>query len=872
MKIFILHIFLALTLFAHTNYEIFIVENKNIILIILLVFIFIIYRNLTLKQKKDLNEQRELYELVLKNSSNSVVVFDVKTKKFIDCNDNAIKILECETKEELINLKLENISSKFQPSGESSLELTQKIMRATIKNGTHSFEWQHITKKGNLFWVDIALTYFIMDGRPTFYGIWKDISDRKKAEKLNKELQEQIELALLGSNDGLWDWNITDDTIYYSPLWKEMLGFKEHELPNEMASWEDRVHPDDLQGALDDMEKNINGVTDYYENIHRIKHKNGSWIWTLDRGKVQLDKSGKAIRMIGTHRDITNIQEMQLRYSQQAQIIEQIHDSVISTDLDGYITSWNKGSEILLQYKEKEALGKHISFIYLEEDLDSLDKSVDKLMKNGEYNSDVRLVKKSKEILFVSLSLSILKDEKGNPTAMVGYSQDITERKIAEKKLYEQKNILHYQAHHDDLTKLPNRTFFNDRLEQAIQKAKRNKTLIALFYIDLDHFKQINDSLGHEIGDKVLQETANRLKNNIRKEDTLSRLGGDEFTVIVEELSIAKDVSVLAQKIIEDLAKPFYIDTHTLYVSSSIGISIYPDDDTDAKNLLKYSDSAMYKAKEEGRNNFQFYSIEMTESAFEHLAMEVSLRQALENEEFIIHYQPQVDGSDSSLIGMEALIRWNHPSFGLIPPSKFIPMAEKNGLIIQIDQWVMKSAMTQFHSWYEEGLQPGVLSMNLAIKQLQKKNFIETMHSLLEETKCKPEWIELEVTEGQIMTNPEEAIKVLNKISDMGIELAIDDFGTGYSSLSYLKKLPIDKLKIDRSFIKDLPNNEEDIGISKSVIALSKNLNLKVIAEGVETKEQRDFLVKNKCPNIQGYFYSRPILADEIYERFLKKK
>lgn len=693
----------------------------------------------------------------------------------------------------------------------------------------------------------------------------------KKIDKKNiEELHERIELALLGSNDGLWDWNITDDSIYFSPRWKEMLGFKDDELPNEMPSWQDRVHPEDLQSALDEIEKNINGETDYYENIHRIRHKNGDWIWTLDRGKVQLDENGKAVRMIGTHRDITNIQEMQLKYSQQVQIIEQIHDSVISTDLNGYITSWNKGSQILLEYTEEEMLTKHVSSLFLEEDHKALQEGTQELIKHGEYHADKRLVKKSGDIIFVSLSLSILKDEKGNPTALVGYCQDITKRKEAEEKLYEQKNILHYQAHHDELTQLPNRTFFNERLEQAIEKAKRNKTLIALFYIDLDHFKQINDSLGHEVGDIVLKITAERLKNKIRKEDTLSRLGGDEFTLIIEELNIAKDVSLLAQKIIEDLEKPIYIDTHTLYISSSIGISIYPDDDTDAKNLLKYADSAMYKAKEEGRNNFQFYSSEMTELAFEHVAMEASLRQALQNEEFVVYYQPQMDGRTDRLVGMEALVRWNHPTLGLVQPYKFIPIAEKNGLIVQIDQWVMKSAMTQFVAWYKDGLNPGVLAMNLAVKQLQKKDFIDTMSNLLKSTQCKPEWIELEVTESQIMTNPQEAIKILKQISEMGIELAVDDFGTGYSSLSYLKRLPIDKLKIDRTFIQDLPDDEEDVGITKSVIALSKSLNLKVIAEGVETDEQKNFLVENGCQNIQGYLYSKPITANEMKERFLK--
>jgi len=331
-----------------------------------------------------------------------------------------------------------------------------------------------------------------------------------------------------------------------------------------------------------------------------------------------------------------------------------------------------------------------------------------------------------------------------------------------------------------------------------------------------------------------------------------------------------QDASLLAQKVIDSFAKPIVVNKHNLYVSCSIGISLYPEDDTDPVNLLKYADTAMYKAKKEGRNNFQYYSTEMTALALEHVVMEDNLRQAIHKEEFIVYYQPQINGNSNEIIGMEALIRWQHPTMGLVSPAKFIPLAEETGLIIELDQWVMKTAMKQMVQWYENRLNPGVLALNLSMKQLQQKNFINRLESMLKETNCKAQWIELEVTESQIMINPQNAITVLNQISNMGIELAIDDFGTGYSSLSYLKRLPIDKLKIDQSFIKELPYDENDAGISKAVIALSKSLNIKVIAEGVETIEQKEFLVQHDCSNIQGYLYSKPIPADKM-ELFLHK-
>ncbi len=329
-------------------------------------------------------------------------------------------------------------------------------------------------------------------------------------------------------------------------------------------------------------------------------------------------------------------------------------------------------------------------------------------------------------------------------------------------------------------------------------------------------------------------------------------------------LKQGQDASILAQKILTALSSPVVLHGNSLYISCSIGISLYPSDGTSPSNLLKYADAAMYRAKDEGRNNFQFYSADMTELAFERVVMEASIRAGIENEEFVVYYQPQVDGTNGKLIGMEALVRWQHPTMGMVSPAKFISLAESTGLIIELDQFVMRTAMNQLSKWYSQGLNPGVLAMNLSMKQLQQKGFTEILKNMIEDTESKPEHLELEVTESHIMTNPQEAINILKQINDLGIELAIDDFGTGYSSLSYLKKLPINKVKIDQSFIRDLPDDEEDVAITKAVIALATSLNLRVIAEGVETIEQKEFLIQNGCNNIQGYYYSRPVPADEL--------
>lgn len=444
--------------------------------------------------------------------------------------------------------------------------------------------------------------------------------------------------------------------------------------------------------------------------------------------------------------------------------------------------------------------------------------------------------------------------------------EHLLEQRRAQNKIIEQKDSLDYQAHHDVLTDLPNRVLFNDRLAQAIESAKRNKTTIAVCFIDLDNFKVINDSLGHEIGDKVLKDVTIRLKESIRAHDTLSRWGGDEFTIIIEDLNSAQGASILSQKIINSLKEPFEVDGHTLYITSSIGISVFPKDTQKRENLIKYADSAMFKAKDEGKNNFQFYSDSMTKIAFERVMMEASIRSALINKEFVVYYQPQIDARDNSLVGMEALVRWDHPTVGLISPDKFIPLAEETGLVVKIDKFVMASAMEQFAKWYSEGYNPGVLSLNLAIKHLEKDNYIEKLYNSMNNFSLDSKYLELELTESDVMKKPEEAIDKLHKISALGIKVAIDDFGTGYSSLSYLKRLPISKLKIDKSFVDDIPHDEDAKSIVKAVIAMAHSLKLDLIAEGVEDEVQKEFLVEHGCNNIQGYYYSKPMSADEMTE------
>jgi len=688
-------------------------------------------------------------------------------------------------------------------------------------------------------------------------------------QKYNKSLEkikERMDLALDGSQDAVWDWNILTNELFVSPRWKEISGYTSDDITADLHTWKKQIHPNDFKNVLKAIFECIKGRQEYINEVYRYRHQEGHWIWIHLRGKVILNDESQAIRMTGTHTDITLQKKLKLKYLHQEFIIGQIRDAIILTDLDGTIVRWNEGAEKIFAYTSEEIIGQNISILNREEDNEAFKRNMNLAIERGGYSEDVYRITKFKKIISIALSISLLKDENGKTVGVIGYAQDISARKKVEIELQEKKATLYYQAHHDALTGLANRVLFNDRLEHGLQKAKRYNNILALLFIDLDRFKEINDSLGHSVGDKVLQAVTKLLSASIRQKDTLARLGGDEFTVIMEDLVHGEDASQLSQKIINILSEPLIIEEHELYISSSIGISLYPSDGATSQNLLKFADAAMYKAKNEGRNNFQFYSAEMTEVAHQRVVMETYLRTALKKEEFLVYYQPQVDATDNSLVGMEALVRWKHPTQGLISPAEFIPIAESTGIIIEIDRFVMKTAMAQFVQWYKKGLNPGVLALNISVKQLLQKDFVAVLVGFLKETNCQAKWIEIEVTESQIMSNPERAIKILQQINDLGVELAIDDFGTGYSSLAYLKKLPIDKLKIDKSFIDDIPYNKEDVAITKAVIDLSKNLNLKVIAEGVETQEQKQFLVQNGCHLVQGYFYSRPISADKMLD------
>ncbi len=599
----------------------------------------------------------------------------------------------------------------------------------------------------------------------------------------------------------------------------------------------------------------ILGIAYYYYSAHQFSHNFKQVFVEKERSKEY-------------------VIELKNEYDTFETLFEKSPDGVLIVENGMFVQCNEKIIEMLHYHSKDEVLNTHPSKLspkFQPDGRESYEKAEEMMAlarKNGFHNFEWVHTRANNKDFWVDVTLTPINLHNHDVIHVIW--RDISDKKKAEQKLIEQKDILDYQAHHDSLTKLPNRILFNDRLEQGIEKAKRKEMNLVLLFIDLDHFKQINDSLGHGTGDKFLKMVTHRLKNNIRKGDTLARLGGDEFTIIMEDIVNVQGASLLAQKILKILTEPFHIDDHIFYISGSIGISLYPQDGENVDDLLKYADTAMYRAKDEGRNNFQFYSSDMTELALERVSMVTSLRQGIKNDEFVVYYQPQVDASIGKIMGVEALVRWRHPTMGLLSPIKFIALAEETGLIKEIDELVMHQAMQQIRTWYKEGLEPGRLALNLTMKQLECDNFIQVLHHNMQSIDFKPEWLELEVTEGQVMKKPEEAIVRLNQIAELGIGIAIDDFGTGYSSLSYLKRFPINKLKIDQSFVRDIPDDDEDVAIVKAIIALAQSLDLDLLAEGVETRIQKEFLLFNGCKNIQGYYYAKPMPSDEM-KRYIQK-
>ena len=552
--------------------------------------------------------------------------------------------------------------------------------------------------------------------------------------------------------------------------------------------------------------------------------------------------------------------ELEFKDSIYQSIILTASDAIVLCNSRGIIISFNKAAEIIFGYKEEEVLGKQLEIIIPLEYREAHRKGIDRYLRTKEPHVIGRMVelkglRKNNEEFPLELSLSALK--KGDETYFSGILRDISERKRTEEKITE-------LVYRDPLTNLPNRRLLNTHLTMCIEQAAISGQMLAVLFIDLDRFKYINDTLGHDVGDAFLIEVAKRMETCIQKKDMLARQGGDEYIIVVSHTTHQQVVS-LAKEILEKLNRPFLLGEHDLFITGSIGISMYPSDGMEHEILIKNADTAMYRAKELGKNNYQFFTAEMNNMMAKKMNLEIGLRKAIENHEFELYYQPQIGVNTGKMTGVEALIRWNHPEIGLVPPNDFIPLAEETGLIIPMGYWILRVASQQAKKWIDQGFDDLRMSVNISSRQFQQPDFVETVQTILSETGLPAKNLELELTES-IVQNPKSALPVMEQLKAMGVKLSLDDFGTGYSSLSYLRSFPLDTLKIDKSFIRYINEEIKDEAIVKTIINMAHSLKLNVIAEGVETEEQLSLLSDNDCHEFQGYLFSRPVKADELQE------
>ncbi|MCB1836535.1 MAG: EAL domain-containing protein [Alcanivoracaceae bacterium] len=675
-------------------------------------------------------------------------------------------------------------------------------------------------------------------------------------ESTNTELSaasQRLQLALDASNIGLWDWNVQSGDTYHSNF-DRLLGYGRDRFSNFVIDMQQMVHGDDWPKIKRAMVAHFKGRTSRYHAVYRIRHANGDWRWIEDEGRVvEWTNDNRAARMIGTRRDITDdkLAEDQLRLS--ATVFENASEGILIMDPDFHFLTVNDCFTRITGFSDEEVRGKRVGDTsHRGESNAALYKEIaDTVRREGFWEGEMNERRKNGEPYPIWLQLSAVYDDDGGITHYVGMFSDLTSRKEAEEKLQ-------FLSNYDRLTGLANRAQFREKLHKSLALARLNRERVALVCLDLDRFRPINDSLGHEIGDKLLFQAAERLRALDIDESMLARVGGDEFTLIIDNFRNAADVEALAEDIIQALKKPFNINGHELLLGVSIGVSVFPDNAKEAQALINQGDLAVHQAKRMGGNNVQFFRNDMRAASVEQLALETSLRKAIFKNEFVVHYQAKVDLSGNRISGCEALVRWQHPTMGLLPPKDFIPLAEESGLISAISEWVLERSCRQAAQWAKQG-NPVCVSVNLSAQQFRKGDIVTIVDRVLELTELAPELLELELTESLIMEDLDKNIEVLRQLRERGVSLSLDDFGTGYSSLSYLKRFPVDTLKIDRSFVEDLHNSSDDAAITQAIIDMAHSLKMKVVAEGVEEDGQLTLLRRMGCDAIQGYLISRPV-------------
>jgi len=731
-----------------------------------------------------------------------------------------------------------------------------QFCREHVERGEdHEFEYRMVAADGSVVWLrDSVQIGGDGPGNRRLHGMMFDVTERRQAEEALRSSERELSKILDSMQDTFYRTDREGRLVLVSASARELLGYTPEELLNTRLA-DLYVEPDGRERFLAALARS-GGTLYTYEAP--LWHKDGSAVWVQTNAKYYRDDSGEIAGVEGMSRNVTERRLAEARMRMLSGVLEQTADTVMVADRAGSIEYVNPAFESITGYGRDEAVGRPASLLKSGHHEADFYRRLWRTILDGGVFQDV-FVNRRKDgtVYYEEKTITPLKDERGEISHFVSTGKDITERMQAQERL-------RYLAHHDVLTELPNRVLFFDRLAHALDRSRSPARSVAVLFLDLDRFKIINDTLGHDVGDRALLDLARRLTRCVRRGDTIARLGGDEFAVILEDMQSPEQVSAVAEKMLEALVPAIEVDGRELFISASIGISLHPVDGNDPQTLLKHADIAMYRAKEQGRNTFRFYSADMSARAFERLSLETSLRYALERDEFELYYQPQVDLLSGNVVGVEALLRWHHPEMGLVSPLDFIPVLEETGLILPVGEWVMREACRQVQLWRAEGCASLRLAVNLSSRQFNAPGLPELMVAVLAETGIDPLCLELEITESTLVQHGTETEETFQALADLDLRVAIDDFGTGYSSLSYLKRFSIDTLKIDRAFIADVTHDPDDAAIVQAVIAMARQLNIQVVAEGVETEAQLEFLRAQGCDVVQGFLFSPPLPAAEL--------
>ncbi|WP_116367060.1 sensor domain-containing protein [Parahaliea mediterranea] len=744
-------------------------------------------------------------------------------------------------------------------------------IREVFERGSNELEGSLVRRNGETVLVRFSSKLVDINGQQCVAGLGVDVSDRQRIEEILHDSEARYRSFIENTTEGVYSFEVERPVPVETPVSEQIQQVYNGRIVacnDAMAQMYGYTHAADLVGvkirdlhAGEDRPQNRAFLQAWIENGYHIVNaeslevgRDGKPLWFANNC-VGIVENGCLVRGWGAQIDISERKSAEQRLRLSASVFENIADGIFITNADYTIVDVNQAFVDITGYGKAEVIGKDTRLLQSGRHDDAFFLELQHTLgERGSWRGEVWYRRKDGEIFPVLLTVSAVENDDAVLTHYVCAATDISQIKQSQERL-------DYLAHHDPLTGLANRALLVERLEWSMQHARRNQHAFALVFIDLDHFKHVNDSMGHPAGDELLQAVARRLVNALREEDTVARLGGDEFVLILEQIPDANVAARLVEKLLKALAEPFRIEGRDIHVLASMGICLYPGDGDDTQTLLRNADAALFRAKERGRNTFEFYTEELTRNALARVLLESNLRRALAENQLALHYQPQIDLDTGAVVGIEALVRWHHPEQGLMLPGSFIPLAEETGLIHDIGEWVLRQACRQAQLWRTAGLTFGRVGVNVSRAQLQRGRLFEEIQQVLADTGLAAHHLELEVTESFIMAQERLAIRQLDRLFGSGVSIAIDDFGTGYSSLSYLKRLPVHRLKIDKTFIQDIPGDENDVAITAAVISMAHKLGLNVLAEGVESAEQAAFLRESGCREAQGFLYARPLDA-----------